>query len=300
MSSKAIISAVDLTKYYGSFVGTNKITFEVNEGEIFGFLGPNGAGKTTTIRMLLDLLRPDSGEIRIFDKDIKTESFSIRKQIGYLPGEFAAYSHLTGYEYCRLVARIRGIPFDVSSSLFDLFSLSEKDLRKKTRALSHGTLQKIGIIQALCHQPRLLILDEPTTGLDPLMKELFYKVLLEKQQEGTTIFFSSHNLDEVEKLCNRVAIIRKGEIAGLETIEALKEKAGQMVEFTTEEDQEIHEIPDAVLIDQWNHHYKYRFNGDIKLLISKLNRLNLKNLSISKPDLEEIFVEYYQDEHELF
>lgn len=295
MSRKAIISAKGLTKYYGSFVGTRNISFEVYEGEIFGFLGPNGAGKTTTIRMLLDLLRPDAGEVWIFGRDVSNDSFNIRKQIGYLPGEFAAYRHLTGYEYCSLVARIRGIPFDYSSSLFESFNLSVRDPRKKTRELSHGTLQKIGIIQALCHQPRLLILDEPTTGLDPLMKELFYKVLLEKQQEGSTIFFSSHNLDEVEKLCNRVAIIRNGEITGLETIEALKKKAGQIVEFTTENDQEIPEIPGTELIERWNHHYKYRFSGDVKQLISQLNSMKLKDLSISKPDLEEIFVEYYQD-----
>jgi len=268
----------------------------VNEGEIFGFLGPNGAGKTTTIRILLDLLRPDSGQVELLGLDVRRESFNIRKQIGYLPGEFSAHEHLSGLAFFKLISTIRNVSFDQDSLLFKRFDLSGKELSKKIKALSHGTLQKIGIIQALFHHPRLLILDEPTSGLDPLMKEVFYEILFEEQRKGTTIFFSSHNLYEVEKLCNRVAIIRKGRIAGLETLEVLKDKAGQVLEFTlTDTDKEI-ELPGAELISHEGTQYVYKLSGDINTVLKNLSEMAVRNVSISKPDLEELFMQYYHDE----
>ncbi len=295
LNTSIIISSHSLTKYYGQSLGVDNISFDVIAGEIFGFLGPNGAGKTTTIRILLDLLRPTSGRVEIFGMDVRKESFNIRKQIGYLPGEFSAYDHLSGIEFFKLISKIRKVSFDEGSTLFRRFDLSEKDLSKKIKALSHGTLQKIGIIQALFHKPGLLILDEPTTGLDPLMKEVFYELLLEEQQKGTTIFFSSHNLDEVEKLCQRVAIIRKGKIVGLECLDVLKERAGRILEFTLAKDKEVVEIPGARLIRQVGKHYMYRLESNINPVLKSLSAMPVLDVSISKPDLEGIFVEYYQD-----
>ncbi len=295
MSSPDIISARNLTKYYGSSLGIKDISFHVNEGEIFGFLGPNASGKTTTIRILLDLLRPNSGRVEIFGLEARKDCFNIRKQIGYLPGEFSAYEHLSGYAFFKFISKIRNVPFDEDSGLFKRFDLSEKELSKKIKALSHGTLQKIGIIQALFHHPRLLILDEPTTGLDPLMKEVFYELLLEEQHKGTSIFFSSHNLDEVEKLCNQVAIIRKGQIAGLESLEVLKDKAGQILEFTLPGYNEVIELPGAELIQHQGTHYTYRLSGEINPVLKSLSEMPVRNVSISKPDLEEIFMQYYHD-----
>jgi len=295
MEQEVIISVENLTKYYGKSVGTKNISFRVFKGEIFGFLGPNGAGKTTTIRMLLDLLRPTSGEIFIFGSNIRNRSFETRKQLGYLPGEFAAYNHLSGLEYLMLVSKIRETTYNAHPGLCRRLGLSEKDLGKKTRALSHGTLQKLGIVQALAHQPRLLILDEPTTGLDPLMKEVFYQILKEEQQKGTTIFFSSHNLVEVEKLCNRVAIIRNGEIAGLESLDRLKEKAGQILRFTLNNSMDMPEIPGTVLLEHWDNHFTYRFTGNVNRLLQCLSGLDIRDFSLGKPGLEELFAGFYHE-----
>ncbi|MCF8302867.1 MAG: ABC transporter ATP-binding protein [Bacteroidales bacterium] len=295
MYSLRIIRAKDLTKFYGQTVGVNEISFEVDKGELFGFLGPNGAGKTTTIRLLLDLLRPTSGLIKIFGENIKTNSLEIRKRIGYLPGEFSAYHHLTGYEFLRLLSKLRNDSFDPGLELFDRFELSQKDLYKKIKELSHGTLQKLGIIQSLMHQPELLILDEPTTGLDPLMKEVFYELMLEKQQNGTTVFFSSHNLDEVEKLCERVAIIRKGEIVGLEYVSTLKAKAGQNIEIQLKEPMEKLELPNATLIDNNENTYRFRVTGKWPPVLKKLSELPVAEISITRPDLEDLFMDYYRE-----
>lgn len=297
MNPPDIITTHDLSKYYGSHLGIQDVSFHVREGEIFGFLGPNGAGKTTTIRILLDLLRPDSGRVEIFGSDVRKHCYNIRKLVGYLPGEFSACEHLTGYTFFQLISRIRKKPFDSTSGLFKRFDLSERELTKKIKALSHGTLQKIGIIQALFHHPRLLILDEPTTGLDPLMKEVFYELIFEEQEKGTTIFFSSHNLDEVEKLCDQVAIIRKGRIAVVESLEILKERAGQVIEFTMRTDVDVIELPGAELIRHHGSHFTFRIKGDLQPILRSLAEMNIKDLSISKPDLEELFMEYYHDQN---
>lgn len=294
-TSPVVITARSLTKYYGSHLGIQDVSFQVNQGEIFGFLGPNGAGKTTTIRTLLDLLRPDSGVIELFGLEVRKENFTIRKQIGYLPGEFSVHEHLTGLEFFRLISTIRNVPLDVSAPLFERFDLTARELHKKIKALSHGTLQKLGIIQALLHQPQLLILDEPTNGLDPLMKEVFYEVLLEEQRRGTTIFFSSHNLNEAERLCHRVAIIRKGRIAGVELLAALQEKAGQVVEITLADGDNPLEIPGANLIHRQGNHYTFMFKGDVNAMLKRFSELTVQDISITRPELSGLFMQYYHD-----
>jgi len=297
MEAPDVIAARDLTKYYGSHLGIKDVSFDVKAGEIFGFLGPNGAGKTTTIRILLDLLRPDSGRVELLGLDIKNQSIDIRKEVGYLPGDFPAFGYLSILGLFRLLSKIRQFPLEEDSPLFRRFDLSEHDLKRKLKALSHGTLQKVGIIQALIHRPRLLILDEPTTGLDPLMQEVVYEILSEEQSRGTSILFSSHNLDEVEKLCDRVAIIRKGRIAGLESVEVMKAKAGQIVECNLQDPLPEIDIPGADLIRQQGARFTFRFRGDINILLNQLSGFNVKDLSISKPDLNELFLDYYQDQN---
>ncbi len=289
----SIISVNNLTKYYGSAVGVQNINFTVNQGEIFGFLGPNGAGKTSTIRMLLDLSRPSSGEIKIFDREIYKNSLEIRKRCGYLPGSFSAYSDMSAIDFLNFAASMRKTEPTLQKSLIDRFQLSRGDLSKKVKQLSFGMLQKIGIIQAFFHQPDLLILDEPTNGLDPLMQEEFYLLLRETQNEGKTIFFSSHNLPEVEKVCHRIAIIRKGELVALETLEGLKKKKMKRLQFTLSQPVPDLELPSARLVEQKELSYVYLVEGDIQTLLQQLSTLPIEDLIFPEPDLEEVFMAYY-------
>jgi ABC-2 type transport system ATP-binding protein len=296
MDTPTIISVRNLTKYYGSTLGVQNINFTVNPGEIFGFLGPNGAGKTTTIRMLLDLLRPSSGEINIFGHDVYRHSLEIRKRCGYVPGNFSGYGNMTGADFLRFVASMRKADSGLQESMIDRFQLSKEDLSQKVKHLSHGTLQKLGIIQAFFHRPELLILDEPTIGLDPLMQEEFYRLLREMQNEGKTIFFSSHNLPEVEKVCHRIAIIREGELVALETLEGLKKKKLKRLQFTLSRPVPDLNLPGANLVDQKDLSYEYLVEGDIQTLLQRLSTLPIEDLTFPEPDLEEVFMAYYRRE----
>ncbi|MCP4367492.1 MAG: ABC transporter ATP-binding protein [Deltaproteobacteria bacterium] len=296
MITPPIISVNKLTKYYGSELGVQNINFSVNQGEILGFLGPNGAGKTTTIRMLLDLLRPSSGEIKIFGVGIDSHSLEIRKRCGYLPGNFIAYSNMTGADFLRFVASMRKAEPKLQESLIDRFQLSQNALSQKIKHLSHGMLQKVGIIQAFFHQPELLILDEPTIGLDPLMQEELYRLLREMQNEGKTIFFSSHNLFEVEKVCHRIAIIRKGELVALETLEELKKKKLKRLHFTLSQPVSGLDLPGAQLANQKGLNYEYLVEGNLQILLQRLSTLPIEDLTFPEPDLEEVFMAYYRKE----
>ncbi len=296
MDTSTIISVNNLTKYYGSTPGVQNINFTVNQGEIFGFLGSNGAGKTTTIRLLLDLLRPSSGEIKIFGDSIDSHSLEIRKRCGYLPGNFFAYSNMTGSDFLRFVASMRKAGPGMQESLIARLQLSQDDLSLKIKHLSHGMLQKLGIIQAFFHQPELLILDEPTIGLDPLMQEEFYRLLREMQNEGKTIFFSSHNLPEVEKVCHRIAIIRKGELVALETLEGLKKKKLKRLHFTLSRPVLGLDLPGANLVNQKDLSYEYLVEGDLQILLQRLSNLPIEDLTFPEPGLEEVFMAYYRKE----
>ncbi len=296
MDQSIIISVNHLTKFYGKTLGVQDLNFSVSQGEIFGFLGPNGAGKTTTIRMLLDLLRPSSGQIHIFGKEIYDHSLEIRRRSGYLPGNFSAYGNMTGIDFLRFTGSMRRTSPKLQSSLIDRFQLSKEDLSQKVKHLSHGTLQKLGIIQAFLHQPELLILDEPTIGLDPLMQEEFYRLLFEVQNKGKTIFFSSHNLAEVEKVCHRIAIIRDGKLVALETLESLKKKKVRRLKFILKEPADELKLPGANLVKQKDLYYEYLVEGDMKPLLQKLSSLPIDDLIFPEPDLEEVFMAYYRKE----
>ena len=296
MHQPIIISVNNLSKFYGKTLGVQDLNFSVSQGEIFGFLGPNGAGKTTTIRMLLDLLRPSFGQIHIFGKEIYDHSLEIRRRSGYLPGNFSAYGNMTGADFLRFAGSMRRTSPMLQSSLIDRFQLSKEDLSQKVKHLSHGTLQKLGIIQAFFHQPELLILDEPTIGLDPLMQEEFYRLLFEVQNKGKTIFFSSHNLAEVEKICHRIAIIRDGKLVALETLESLKKKKVRRLKFILKEPADELKLPGANLVKQKDLYYEYLVEGDMKPLLQKLSSLPIDDLIFPEPDLEEVFMAYYHKE----
>lgn len=288
------IRVENLSKFYGKTLGVNNISFDVDPGEIFGFLGPNGAGKTTTIRLLLDLLKPDEGSITIFGKPLNEFSMEIRRHCGYLPGEFQAYKHLTGYQYLGLFADLRKSQNDDLSILLEKFQLSPRDLKRKTSQYSRGMMQKLGIVQAFLHKPKLVILDEPTSGLDPLMQEVFYALIFEKQMEGTTIFFSSHNLPEVEKLCSRLAIIRQGQIVSVESIESLKQKVGHVMEILLDGELPALEIEGADLISAMGNRYVFKIKGDLSKVLQKVSGLPLKDITITRPTLEKVFMEFYK------
>jgi ABC-2 type transport system ATP-binding protein len=295
MQQAPVLHIENLTKYYGKLIGVKNISFDVYKGEIFGFLGPNGSGKTTAIRMMLDLLRPSSGKIEIFGNEIKKGSLEIRQKCGYLPGSFSAYSNLNGKEFLKLCTDLRNLSGTIDHQLVDRFELSNSKLMQKIKFLSHGTLQKLGIIQAFMHRPELLILDEPTIGLDPLMQQTFYNLLTEHQNLGCTIFLSSHNLTEVEKVCHRMAIVRKGEIVKVEKIKNLRQKLNRRLVITLSQPLDKIELPDAILHNQKGLTYEYILLGNYQQLLKSLSEMPLADIVFPEPNLEDIFINYYRE-----
>jgi ABC-2 type transport system ATP-binding protein len=291
-----VIQIKELSKNYGKVVGTDHISLDVYQGEIFGFLGPNGAGKTTTIRMLLDLLRPDSGGLSLFGKTLTGNSYEIRKRCGYLPGNFNAYGNLTALEFLKLCAHLRDQPFNIEQNLLERFGLDHAYLDRKIKALSHGTLQKLGIVQAVFHDPELLILDEPTIGLDPLMQEEFYGLLKERHEKGRTIFLSSHNLSEVERICQRVGIIRNGKMVAVDSVENLRKTLKRKLTFILSHDAGSLTLPGAELLRQDGAEYTFIIHGDIRPVLKSLAELPVVTVTMPEPALEEIFIQYYKGE----
>jgi len=294
MAPSSVIAVEGLTKCYGKVVGVRPLGFSVERGEIFGFLGPNGAGKTTTIRLLLDLLRPTGGKIYFKGEEVERNSLSIRRSCGYLPGNFRAYGNMKGAEFLRFVAEMRGVVARMPAKLLDRFGLSKFDLSRKIKHLSHGTQQKLGIVQAFFHGPELLILDEPTIGLDPLMQEEFYGLLREAQATGVTIFFSSHNLPEVEKVCRRAAIVREGELVAVETLENLKKNCYRRLEVTLSRPVEAFALKGAELVKQHGLKYDFLIKGDLTEILHNLSGYPLEDMVLPKPDLAEVFMTYYR------
>jgi ABC-2 type transport system ATP-binding protein len=293
MENSTVISVQNVTKFFGKVTGVKEISFTVEKGEIFGFLGPNGSGKTTTIRLLLDLLRPATGKIVLFGKNLHDHSFEIRQKCGYLPGNFNAYGNLTGHQFLSLLASFRKVKNYTQPELYSRLGISDFDLNRKIKHLSHGTMQKLGIIQAFWCYPELLILDEPTIGLDPLMQNVFYELLNIYQEKGITVFLSSHNLSEVERICHRVAIIRKGEIIKTESIINLKKMLNRKLFLTLSQQLENLELPDAKFIGRHGLKYEFEFSGNIDLLLRRLSDLPVADVVFPEPDLQEIFMNYY-------
>lgn len=296
MSATPAVETNGLTKKFGDFTALSDLDLTVQQGEVFGFLGPNGAGKSVTIRTLLDQLRPTSGSARILGMDSRADSLAIRAEIGYVPGDLALYPNLTGAETLRYFARLRG---GVDQSFVDaLAERLQADLSKKIRDYSTGNRQKIGLIQAFMHRPRLLILDEPNAGLDPLIQQEFIAMLREVRDEGRTVFLSSHTLSEVERVASRVAIIRHGKLVAVERIDDLKTKAIRRLDL-----QFAAAVPAGLFdgvagvreagIDHDQAHIA--FDGPINPILHAAMEHELVDLHTRDADLEEIFLAYYRD-----
>ncbi len=289
----AAINTASLTKYYGRNRGIEDLNLTVEEGEIFGFLGPNGAGKTTTIRLLTALLRPTRGAASVLGKDAWGDSAIIKKEVGNLPGDIHLYEKMTGNQFLSFIARFRPKKPPVLKK--ELVSRFDLDLKKRIKNYSKGNRQKLGIIQALMHDPALLLLDEPTSGLDPLVQQEFYHVLKEFKSRGRTVFLSSHILPEVEKVCDRVGIIKEGRLVATERIDELVSKKIRYVEVIFEgpfNPDEFH-LPSVTSIDKVNNHLRITVEGEIDPLIKKLAQHNIKDLIVEHASLEEIFLKFY-------
>ncbi len=283
-----------LTKYYGRNRGIEDITLTVHEGEIFGFLGPNGAGKTTTIRLLLDYIRPTRGWARIFGRDVHQHVLQIHREVGYIPGELSLYENLTGEQFLRFFSALRGgVDWGYVKKLADRFQL---DLSRKIGELSRGNRQKVGVIQAFMHRPRLYVLDEPTLGLDPLMQQEFYHLVDEVNAEGSTVFFSSHNLPEVERLCERVGIIREGRLVDVLEIDTLKRRALRRLEirFVGEVPRNLFEqLPEVVSVEYLDTAVRLTVRGWVDPVIKLAARFTVEDIVSHEVSLEEVFMAYY-------
>jgi ABC-2 type transport system ATP-binding protein len=290
-----VIETDGLTKRYGSARGIEDVSMTVEAGEVFGFLGPNGAGKTTTVRVLLDLLHPTSGSARIFGLDTRRDSVAIRARLGNLPGDFAYDPQLTGRELLTLLARIRGV-----RGLGRAEALAERfraDLDRPLGHLSRGNRQKIGLIQALFHEPELLILDEPTSGLDPLMQEEFMALVGEERERGRTVFLSSHDLDEVERVCDRVGIIREGRLVAVESVAELTRKSYRHVRIELAgppDAAEFAALPGVRDLAVDGRTVTFKTSGPLDPVVKAAARHTVVDIELSHPTLEEVFLTYYE------
>jgi ABC-2 type transport system ATP-binding protein len=290
------IDITDLTKYYGKNRGIENVNLKIGEGEVFGFIGPNGAGKSATIRILLNLIFPSHGSARIMGMDVVRETKKIKQYTGYIPSDATAYHSMNVNEFLDYCMRFHGKNTG-NHRKAELCSLFDLDLKRKIADLSMGNRKKVSIIQSLLHSPRLLIVDEPTTGLDPLMQAQFFEVLRLENRKGMTIFFSSHILNEVQLLCKRVAIIKEGKIIQLEDIETLRKR--QLKKVTIEyadpgDAKNIHFKGLNQMIAISGNIISFVYDGNINELTAFLSRSSLINLTIEEPSLEEIFMHYYQ------
>ena len=289
---KEILKIENLTKYYGKILGVKNLSLTLNEGEIFGFIGPNGAGKSTTIRSIMNLINKTEGTILINGKEFDKDNIELKKIIGYLPSEIHLYEDLTVKEmldyhesfYKKNIHKRR-------KELVKRLKLNES---KKIEDLSLGNAKKLGIVLAFMHEPKLLILDEPTSGLDPIMQQVFYELLKEEKEKGTTIFYSTHILSEVSKICNRVGIIKDGKLLKIETIEEMLNKNFTFVTIESNEVEKI--IKDLKLNTNVIENNIIKFKNELSsdLLIKKLLKYKIERILIEEATLEDIFLHYYK------
>jgi len=290
----AVICTEGLTKYYGKTLGVADLNLEVKKGEVFGYLGPNGAGKTTTIRTLLDFIHPTRGRATIFGLDTHRDGVKIKKQVGYLPGELELYKNIKGGEFLRHFAYLRGgVDWKYVQELAERLDF---DMSKPIRSLSSGNKHKAGLIQALMHKPELLILDEPTVGLDPLMQQEFYRIANEAKKQGQTLFISSHILPEVERICDRVGFIRRGKLIKVEEVLDLKEHAFRQIEIhfanpvSKEEFENLSVVKDVRVEDSV---LRFTVAGPLDAVVKTAAKFEVINIISHEPNLEDIFLTYY-------
>ncbi|MBR6165012.1 MAG: ABC transporter ATP-binding protein [Clostridia bacterium] len=283
------IEAEALTKYYGKTRGIDKLSLTVEKGAFFGFIGPNGAGKSTTIRTLLGLISPDSGRGRVLDKDITKEKRKILERVGYLPSDNAFYMGMRVGDILKLSAGLRKKDCSVRAS--ELCRRLQLDLSKKVEDLSFGNRKKVGIACALQHSPELLILDEPTGGLDPLIQHEFFDILQEENEKGVTVFLSSHVLSEIQRHCTQAAVIREGRVIACDSVERLARSNARRVTLRGNVRRE--DLPDLKGWKEEEGIISFLYSGEIRELIRKLADLEIQDLTIAEPDLEEIILHYY-------
>ena len=289
----SIIEVNHLTKYYGKSRGIVDVSFNVEEGEIYGFIGPNGAGKSTTIRLFLSLIYPTSGDAKIFGKDCVKYGPQIRQDIGYLPSEVFYYGGMKVIDLLKYSASF--YKKDSTQRLHELADIMELDLTRKISDLSYGNKKKVGIVQGLLHQPKLLLLDEPTSGLDPLMQQNFFNLVREENKRGATVFFSSHILGEVQKLCGRVAIIKEGSVINIQEIKALQKDNYKKIKVTAEGlDEAQFALQGVTNLERDDDGFKFFYKGDINQITHLLSQQEIADLSVEDLTLEEIFMHYYE------
>ncbi|SEH12961.1 ABC-2 type transport system ATP-binding protein [Natronorubrum sediminis] len=287
-----VISLEGLTKRYGDVTANDQVTFEVGAGEIFGYLGPNGAGKTTTIRLLLGLLSPTAGTATVLDADIRDRRAltDVKRNIGYLPDTLGFEERLTGREVLDYFARMRGD--DRREELLELF---RPPLQKPVETYSHGNRRMLGIVQAFMHDPDLVIMDEPTSGLDPLKQDRMHLFLEDERDAGTTIFFSSHVLSEVQRVCDRVGIIRDGGLVALEEIDDLLRRGGKdvRVQFVEPVEAERFTTPEMIDVEAVDRTVRFTYTGESGALLEHLVQFDIEDVDIGDPQLDDIFKHYY-------
>lgn len=294
-----VVEIRNLTKYYGKARGIIDVSFDVNQGEIFGFIGPNGAGKSTTIRTMMALIYPTSGSASIFGMDCIDKAPIIAEKVGYLPSEVFCYDGMKVRDLLSYSASF--YKKDCSERITQLSERLDLDLGRKIEDLSFGNKKKVAIVQGLIHSPDLIILDEPTLGLDPLMQQEFFKLLQEENARGATVLMSSHILSEVQRICSRVAIIKEGKIVTVEKIATLKNTSYLRIRFESDETipETFSKLAGMEDFRKENGGYTFMFRGDINTVIKELSKIRLQLLRIDEPELEEIFLHYYSKEAKL-
>jgi len=292
--TESIIRTERLTKRYGQARGVDELDLEVRQGEVFGFLGPNGAGKTTTIRVLLDFIRPTSGRALLFGLDSRRDSRAIRRRIGYLPGELTLYDSLSGEELLTYFAHLRGLKtIETGRRVAERLDC---DLTREIKALSHGNRQKLGLVQALMGEPELTIFDEPTLGLDPLVQAVFFQLVDELQAAGRTLFVSSHNLPEIQRICDRVGIIRQGRLLAVESVADLKRRALRRLELRFTEPvkaERFARVPGISELVVDGPHLSCVVTGSVDPILRAAMELHVEDVISHEPSLEEIFLAFY-------
>jgi ABC-2 type transport system ATP-binding protein len=289
----SIIEVDHLTKYYGKARGIVDVSFNIEEGEIFGFIGPNGAGKSTTIRLFLSLIYPTKGNAKIFGKDCIKFGPEIRQEIGYLPSEVFYYEGMKVIDLLKYSASF--YKKDCTKRLHELAELMELDMKRRIDDLSYGNKKKVGIVQGLLHQPKLIILDEPTAGLDPLMQQKFFNLIREENKRGATVFFSSHILGEVQKMCNRVAIIKEGSIVNIQDIKTLQRDNYKKIRVTADGiDEKQFAVEGITGLEKENGTVSFFYKGDINVIAKMISTSDISDLTIEDLTLEEIFMHYYE------
>ena len=296
IDSDVVIRTRGLTKSYGSVAAVVDADMEVRRGEVFGYLGPNGAGKTTTIRVLLDHIRPTSGSATVFGMDTRANSVAIKRRVGYLPGEFSLYDSMTGEEVLTYMANLRGdVDWDYTRDLADRL---DANLGREFSQLSRGNKQKVGLIQAFMHRPELVVLDEPTGGLDPLVQQAFYDMIDEVKADGRTVFFSSHNLPEVERVCDRVAFIRGGRLIAVEDVNDIVQKAFHRFEARIADDftaEEFQSVPGVAAVSVSGDAVTFDVIGSPDAVVKTLARHSVTKLFTHESALEDVFLAYYSE-----